>query len=273
MRKGFRILLVVSLLSGACGLAWLALSEPREPVYQGKRLSEWLHGYDHPGMSPGSATRQLAADEAMEHIGTDAIPFLLQRLREHDSSLKFRLLRLLEKQHFVKISYTPAEVLNMEAREAFGILGASASNAVPRLIKIFSRNFSPESQNATAFSLGFIGPAASNAVPVLLQCACAGQTAADANYRDRGAAILALGQIHAQPATVVPALTEMLREHDSGIRYWAACALGIYGPDAKSAVPLLIQCYHGASVQNQIDDIGGIIKKIDPEAATKATVQ
>src|SRR5208283_3855392 len=93
-------------------------------------------------------------------------------LRENDSSLKFRVLRLVGKQPFVKISYTPAWALNEEAMEAFRILGARASNAVPGLIEIYGQNLSADSQWTLANSLASIGPAASNAVPVLLTRAC-----------------------------------------------------------------------------------------------------
>ena len=269
MRKGFRILLVMLLLAVAGGIAWLALHQPREPIYQGKRLSIWLHGYDN------AASPQFRAetDEAVRNIGTNAIPILLHMLRENDSSLRFRLLRLLGKQHLIKISFAPPKALNEEARFAFKILGARASNAVPELIQIYSRNLSVESQWAVSTSLGWIGPAASNAIPVLLTQACTIQPPDETRILVRISAIYALGEIHSLPETVVPTLMKMLNAHDDATQCQAALALGKFGPAAKAAAPLMIKYYDRVTIPGRKSEIGSAIKKIDPEAAAKAGVK
>jgi hypothetical protein len=45
MRKRVHIVLAVLLVALAGVIAWLGLRQ-REPVYQGKRLSVWLQGYE-----------------------------------------------------------------------------------------------------------------------------------------------------------------------------------------------------------------------------------
>jgi hypothetical protein len=116
-RRIFLITLLALALMG--GLVWLALP-PREPVYQGKTLSEWLE----PGLNaPGT-------EEAIRHIGTNGIPTLLRMLRAHDSKLKLQLVELAQKQHLVKSHFIPASDRNYEAAGAFDVLGPAVSNAV-----------------------------------------------------------------------------------------------------------------------------------------------
>jgi hypothetical protein len=82
-----------------------------------------------------------------------------------------------------------------------------------------------------------------------------------------------LGRIHAQPEVVVPALTELLRARDNLTPFEAAIALGEYGPAAKPAAPLMIQCYDAETNKGMKSQIGWAIKNVDPEAAAKAGVK
>jgi hypothetical protein len=264
MRKGFRILILAVILAVAAGMAWLATSQPGEPVYQGKRLSLWLQEY------PSNSVRTV---EAVRAIGTNSIPTLLRFLREDDSSLKYRLLKLLRKQKLFKIPYTSARICNQEALHGFQTLGSSASNAVPELIRIYVRNMSPDSEWTTAQSLAFIGPAASNAVPALLGRVSAMKVMTRTNQMEFICALFALGQIHAQPEVVVPALTELLRARDNLTPFEAAIALGEYGPAAKPALPLMIKYYDTQSDKAMKAQVAEAIRKVDPKAAEEAWIQ
>lgn len=263
MRKGFPILVIVVILAAAVGIAWLVWSRPREPVYQGKRLSVWLQG---------NQTNRVQMTEAVRAIGTNSIPTLLRLLREDDSSLKPMLLKLLAKQKRFKIHYTPAAECNREGLAGFMILGASASNAVPELSRIYLRNISPESERTTAQSLAFIGPAASNAVPALLARISAMKVLTRTNETEFLCSIWALGRIHSQPETAVPALMELLQARDNVTRYQAALALGEFGPVAKPALPLMLKCY-AESNKGTKSQIAAAIGGVDPEAAAKAGVK
>jgi HEAT repeat protein len=252
-------------------LVWLVMRRTGEPVYREKRLSEWLRGYDYAGLK---SRARAESDEAVRKMGTNAIPLLLQRLRENESSLKFRVFRLLEKQHFLIITNSRASTRNVEAGQAFRALGAAAGTAVPELIRIYNRNISVDSQCAVAISLGCIGPAASNAVPALLARASNRQTEIGTNELVCDSAIFALGHIHAQPARVVPVLMEqLLHAPKANTQYAATVALGWFGADAKPAVPVLIKCY--ADVGNSAAMKAAVrtaIQKIDTGAAAKAGV-
>ena len=57
----------------------------------------------------------------------------------------------------------------------------------------------------------------------------------------RRAAAHALGQIGPEAKAAVPALMELLKDTDSELRWLAALALGQIGPEAKAAVPALME--------------------------------
>ena len=109
MRKRVQIALAVLLLAGG-GVVLLQLLE-REPVYQGKRLTEWLLSYNVNLVIPdsGENVRKMAqwteADEAVRQIGINAVPTLLRLLRKKDSPLMLHVLALAQKQHLVKVRH------------------------------------------------------------------------------------------------------------------------------------------------------------------------
>jgi len=100
MGKKRRILWAVLLVAVVAAVVWLSMPSP-EPVYQGKRLSYWLAGYDsgnynvaHPkGPSPPT---QEQANEAIRQIGTNAFPALLRMLQVPNPTLTERALAVPE---------------------------------------------------------------------------------------------------------------------------------------------------------------------------------
>ena len=149
MRKRAYIALVLLLVTVAGVVAWQGL-RLREPVYQGKRLTDWLDAYKLYGLA-GVETWQVRAeqqkaDEAVRHVGTNALPTLLRMLRANDSALKVKCVELARRQHLIRIKHTPAEELNYRACAAFGVLGAKARSAVPALIEIANQNLSRASR-------------------------------------------------------------------------------------------------------------------------------
>jgi hypothetical protein len=160
MHKRIQIALAVSLMILAGLSTWHGLSR-REPVYQGKRLSSWLEAYRLYGVA-GVETWQVRAeqqmaDEAVRKAGTNALPTLLRMLRAKDSALKVKLMGLAQRQHFIRITYLPAEELNYQASCAFGVLRAKGQSAVPALMEIADQNISHNSQWYALTALTFVG--------------------------------------------------------------------------------------------------------------------
>jgi HEAT repeat protein len=61
---------------------------------------------------------------------------------------------------------------------------------------------------------------------------------------DRIKAVRLLSQRKGDPAKVVPALTECLKDKDGDVRWSAAIGLGYYGEQAKEAIPALQEAEH-----------------------------
>jgi hypothetical protein len=274
MPKRVQIALAVALIILAGVSAWQRLRD-REPVYQGKPLSIWLKANQSvparahaPNFVAESDAQSQKADEAVRQAGTNALPTLLRMLRAKDSALKVKLMALAERQHFIKIKYTPAKERNHEAIRAFRVLGAKAKSAVPALIEIANRNISRESQSSAVAALAYIGPSAKEAAPDFLRWA----TNADRDVRF--CAIAALGKTGNEPDPAVPVLVNTLHDPQPLFRFGALLVLRDFGPNAKLAVPALLEFLNRHDdYMNNRELAADVLKAIDPEAAAKAGVK
>jgi HEAT repeat protein len=251
----------IALVSVFVWLAW----QQREPVYQGKPLSEWL---SLPKIETGKGAVVVKDDrraEAVREAGTKAIPTLLRMLRAKDSPLKLKVLDLAQRQHIIKIEYTKDYVWNFGGRYGFEVLGTNAQSAAPALIEIMNQNISQESRCCAIYSLGLIGSSAKEAVPSLMRWA----TNTDSQVRQN--AVWALGKIRSEPDRVLPVLIGTLHAPDSAVQICGVMALEEFGPDAKRAVPALVELLNDPSLD--LRNVTNAIKAIDPEAAAKAGVK
>lgn len=276
MGKKRRILFAVLALAVLGGMAWMIL-RPVEPVYQGKPLSAWLENLDFGGANQ-SAQRSEAAKTAIQNMGTNAIPIMLQLLRTRpDSPWKIRLLALAQKQHIIKINQHVEPIRRyFEAVSGFKALGPRAVGAVPKLMKIYDQN--PEAQSCIAMILGSIGPDARAAVPVLLRGALS------TNEELRCFSLYALGDIGAEPNLVVPVFINALQDPRPQIQYPAASGLVAFGTNARPAVPALVKLIGSKAPPAMTNNADfnlfqsvktvalQILEEIDPEAAAKALI-
>jgi HEAT repeat protein len=105
-------------------------------------------------------------------------------------------------------------------------------------------------------------------VPILISCLN------DADTDVQAASIHSLGWFAREPETIIPILIDRAQNATNVIwvRRAALEALGNYGTRAKSAAPVLLQCF-----QNQGSEIRSFtaraLRLIDPEAAAKAGVK
>ena len=233
--RSWQAALLVGLAMLLLGLVCYRVFRLPEPVYQGKALGVWLQTYD-PASGPGRGSPAWKqTDDALRHIGTNAIPLLLRMLRARDSGLKLTLVAWAQKQPFIKIHFVPAATRNIEASRAFIVLGNTAKAAVPDLIKACEDTRSVDAWSAIEDAFAWIGPDARPALPLLLR------GATNSNNRVRANALWALGEIHAEPDSCVPALLRGLNDSDAWVETSAAHALGMFGPDASAAIPALAQ--------------------------------
>jgi hypothetical protein len=284
MTKRVHIALAVLLVAVGGVIGWQVLRE-REPVYQGKRLSVWLRGYqiwnyqlreDSPGV-----------DAAVRQIGTNALPTLFRMLRAKDSALRLKLVRFAQQHTYtgerlshtpdgrlyfrpvrrgIGINPTPSETLNFRAVAGFRALGSDARNAVPELTEMYQQTPGSGPWGPGA-ALGAIGPAAGQAIPSLLV------NVGNTNAGAREIAVRALGEIHSQSQLVVPVLIAALHDPAKEVQRQASLALGRYGEESKAAVPALLEILKHD--RNRVDKFNATnaLKAIDPEAAAKAGVK
>ncbi len=231
LTQGRRALLVSSPL---LVIVWLlALSWPVEPTYQGKTLSHWLR--ESP-QSPHNADSPIRAQEALNHLGTNAIPLLLKWLRTHDPTIKKKLVNLglrlgvITSEKLTRESYPFKSESYYHGMAANGLrlLGPKALPALPELVALMNRGDS--SGDSAAYALAGIG---AEAVPPLIALLD------DPDERVRYTVVSALGEIRKRPDLTVPALVDRLEKEESYVRVTALNALWYFGPDAKAAIPVL----------------------------------
>jgi len=251
MRKRVRIALAVLFVAVVSGIVWQVL-QPREPVYQGKPLSFWLI-YGKPQES----------EDAVRQAGTNAIPTLLRMLRAKDSALKVKLMDLTSRQHIIKIHFTQALVLNIEAVHGFAALGAKAQSAVPAVIEILNQD---GSSYHSMYALSTIGPAAKEAIPALLK------RLDDPTTEYEYAVFSTLRGIGAKSDEVVPVLIRQLASTNVAKQGRALARLSQFGSDAKSAVPKVLGFLDSPQLSLRWEATN-CLKTIDPEAAAKAGVK
>jgi len=285
MRKLVQVSLAL-LLIGVAGVVAFQLLCPRErePAYQGKALRVWLQewffvvGRDEQVMQ----TRERAED-AVRHIGTNAIPTLLEMLRKQDSPTLIKMsdlwMRYVHTNRRVRAWAGPwlmpawfknqALYVGAEGALGFKMLGPDAWPAVPALTELCEHYNStnplrnPDHQMGVLHALIWIGPAAT---PSFLRWA------ASSNLADRKCGVIGLGTVRPESSVAVPLLSTSLSDTNPDIRWMAAASLGNYGSEARQAVPALVQLLHDPSGVVRCSTTEAL-KKIDPEAATKAGVQ
>jgi len=142
MKGRRRILLILAACAVVALLAAVFWPKEREPVYQGKKLSEWLARYC---VSTDSQVPDRKAEEAILGIGTNALPVLVKWIAREPPDWKKGLVDELERSNkgrlWQRIWY-PA-LSDMEAGEliwasAFA-LGSAIRQGTRRIVTICSK--------------------------------------------------------------------------------------------------------------------------------------
>ena len=227
-------LIVAAALLGV-GL-FLAL-RPREPVYEGRRLSEWLGDFSlrQKQDTEEPVERAKRAAEAVRQMGTNCLPVLLKMLQARDSVVKAKLVEWAERQSLIEFNLTSAGDIRDQALEGFAALGPVAWPAIPQLTQLLNRETTASVAAAALVRLGL------EAIPPLA-AALTNQVSAV-----RYEAISALGRSRLPSHDVVPILMECLHNTDSLVRVEAAEALGKRTEFPDSSVPALIQAMQDTS--------------------------
>jgi hypothetical protein len=171
MPKKLRVTLAILVICLCAGL-FQVLRPPPEPVYQGKRLSEWLGDYNRfDGDNPFYAVRRtmLWTDEdeerqpvsaAIRAMGTNSLPFLLSHIHAY-SPMEQKVISFLSEKHLFRIPSNDDDPLTGASILALRALGSTAAPALADLRKREEK--SPQSREILC-AMEVIG---SRAIPTL----------------------------------------------------------------------------------------------------------
>lgn len=241
------------------------------PVYQGRRLSEWLVTTQTPVLRTGNfmlydPVRDDAA-LAIRAVGTNALPLLLEWLNAEPNSLLTNFATALAPNGWLPNNswrqrlldkLEPWDYLRRRscAYTGFRILGSNAFPAVPALQLIASR--SKPRDNEAVFILTGMG---SVAVPALTKALAANPYSESRIHILNGLGFIAssnavpgvisalhdpdpdvvaaaarnVGRIHQRADVAVPALLDIIEHSPVETQRQAIMALGEFGSDAKQA--------------------------------------
>ncbi len=224
---------------------FLLLTREREPAYQGQSLTQWL-------MKSRSPQSRPEAEDAIRHIGTNALPLLLKWVTNDPPRFSFKSL-----VNKLPDAITPQPVRRwanydfnrnraMAAAFAFAQLGDDARSAIPQLTTAMTNSAATNASLRAIYALSSIGKAA---IPAL-----AAQIA-NTNLPNRSMLIHSFGRSPAlvtnaaYATSAVPLLVACLDESDLSIAASAISALrrmAVHDPaQASLALPGLTNFLQG----------------------------
>ena len=229
-----------------------------EPSYQEKSLSEWLDDLDN---SPTSVAYSNAV-LAIRHLGTNAVPFLVDDLNASDSGLRVDV-QMFMARHGLGPPVGGADGRKGDALLGIKVLGPVARSAIPALAWQLTHQPASSSDGTYIFAeaLSDIGPAAisvleaastngnrlarEDAVQVLMDMGDTNVISAllamrkSADPGERMTAVSGLPKFPLHAAVIVPALMDSLDDPDSLVSRTAAKSLAKMGAAARPALPKL----------------------------------
>ena len=246
------VLAILFVATVALLLSWN--TRDHEPVYQGIRLGAWLDDLTSP-----TPDLRASATNAIRHMGTNAIPALLQEASARQSFPKAILTELMRRQPLVKFHIADHQARALAGFRALGTTGALG----------LAEGFTNQNK---WIRFGCVGqwemcsdyPAI--LFPPLFDCL------KDEDPLVRSRAANAVGLVHLQPEKVVPVLTEMLSDPNKDVRSMAALGLCMYGTQATSAVPTLLKQLTNSGPEFQFWGTNAL-KAIDPAAAARVGIK
>lgn len=287
-----RRLYFIFALSLLAGVVVALFNRDREPVYEGKRLSEWVDKTDWG--STGGFPRQLSvmpkkAVDAIRQTGTNAFPYLLQWIGYEPPPWKTNSIAFLNRAFHATL-VDRRDIRAEGAFRGFVVLEEKAEGAVPGLASLMNDSRNPKRARRAAAALYALSPkllaagivlmtnnsatmrrdAVSRvfayktpldpAVPVLIHCLQDG----DVEVAKLAAQALAFARL--APSVVVPALEQSLNDKRPEVRRAAIYALERFNTSARSAVPALFALRYTDPDLSVRFAVTGALQAIDPLA-------
>jgi HEAT repeats len=273
----------------------------REPEYKGKKLSEWVRPYtwrydDVEDTNHLISKEREAADDAIQHMGTNALHWLVRWIAYERPAWKTKVREIVRKIPAQPVHYwcVRDDQLRSAARDTFVALGTNAVAAVPELAQVVKTSRDADARDAAVSALGYMGK---DGYPCLLEplddpktsYAAArsilqmSQTGVDVSSAIPGLLLMDretfkfrtaypehyyfAPPMHQNPQNIIPALTNCLRHANSDVRAEAAHALGLIGERALPTLPALREALDDRVIAVQEAAVEAL-EKIAPEVLT-----
>lgn len=263
-----RRLVVISIVCLVVAVgSWAVLSWHREPSYNGKSLSDWVEAATK---APAFGRRGEPWEEAIKHMGTNAVPTLVRWLA---SEPMFGWRRFFKTQNALPASLRASrvtlwlrdrassnesrhELRAAAAERALIVLGKDAKSAIPGLLLMFRDSATPSG----GFRAGnVLAGLSKESFPALLKCF------SDPQFTNYFALVQVLcqmrGFLQGEGAAAVPNLCSPLQRADPALKQVCAEALGNVAAAPELAVPSL-----AAAMTNAIQNSDVILSRKCAEA-------
>jgi HEAT repeats len=261
---------IAVLVAIVLGVGLVHFQRPGEPVYGGKRATEWLEQYDENARRfDGGGEKARQARDAILGIGTNGLPTYLELLKAKESPAKVKLLKLVPDSWLSRFHVTTLDGYRVQVNRgawlgivAVEVLGGEAKTAVPDLGALLRAKERYMRANALA-ALAVMGPAARDALPEMLGCL------RDPDQLVRRLAAQSLSAMRQDPERALPALLAVVEDYrtnrlDAAGASTAIWSLGTFREQAKAAVPTLRELLNDpdAHIESAARDA---LKTIEPE--------
>ena len=324
-RRKYVLLLAIGLV--LIGAVAVVLKPEREPEYAGKRLSEWVEtaviesswssaivlsvpsppsrnspfGTNPPSLvvpfsGPSRRVLTSEAEDAIRHIGTNAVPYLVNWVAYDPPSLQTELLELMNRTfHSTLIDHRSVRAVG--AMKALEALGPTAEGAIPGLALLMNDARAPTTARRATVALSRLQPVLPSAAIALMtndSSAVRRQSFSMATLwgkasttsavpglvrglQDRDAkkaedAAVGLGVLAVEGRIAVPALTKCLKDKRPGVQKAAVEALGQFEGQARPAVPALLQLLSERDFEIRMAAANALLK-IDSHALDKVRAE
>ena len=213
----------------------------REPVYKGKKLSQWIlqsRQTRYPETVPPTATQ---ARDAVQHIGTNGIPFLLRWMQYEPSPWRQKIdNKMRGYPGRTWDNFITRTILRDRRNEraglgatGFELLGTNGVLALPELVKRMADQKAPYTAWRSARALAYLGV---SALPPLLV------EATNRNNSHRSFILQALGTMKylgTDAALAIPVLIECANDTNWPVSVFAARSLGQLQLEPEIVLPAL----------------------------------
>jgi HEAT repeat protein len=216
-RRSVIALLILAAILIVAG--FIAFFHAPEPSYQGKTVAAWIDDYvalnaaNHTFQASDPGER-AAVTEAFKEMGTNCIPFIFRRLERQDAPMRTRYRALWPKLPKILQRLLPAPKPVLDANAASMLVGYSGGAPVELCLLAVKSPSSTVREVAVRGIHDSINP----------------------RLAPR------------QSDLIIPEMTALLNDPSKFVRLWSAGTLGMIGPKASNAVPVLIVALHDNDV-------------------------